>query len=259
MVNTIIWCAVAVFIYMNCVFSLSLYRKDASIVDIGWGFGFILVTFASFLVNRNFETVHIITAVLVVNWGSRLGWHIYRRNKGKEEDWRYRQWREDWGKNYLIRSYFQIFMLQGFLMLIISLPIMSISRVNQYSFKFWNYLGIITWITGFFFELVGDYQLSKFISNSKNKGKIMDKGLWRYTRHPNYFGEVVLWWGIFLVCLVGQSNLYIIISPITITYLILFVSGIPLLEKKYENNKKYQVYKKRTSIFFPWFPGKEVE
>ncbi|MDD3995458.1 MAG: DUF1295 domain-containing protein, partial [Bacilli bacterium] len=159
-------------------------------------------------------------------------------------------------KNVNINAYFKIFMLQGLLMSIISLPIIFFNASNLEKLNLLNIFGIIIWIIGYIFEVVGDYQLKKFIKNSNNKGKIMTSGLWKYTRHPNYFGESVMWWGIFLITINSSLGYFGIISPIFITFLLVFVSGIPLLEKKYENNKEFQEYAKKTSKFIPWFVKK---
>jgi steroid 5-alpha reductase family enzyme len=139
---------------------------------------------------------------------------------------------------------------------IIAIPVMFI---NKNVFGELNYLiliGLFVWVVGFLFESIGDKQLSEFIKNPANKGKLMTKGLWKYSRHPNYFGEIVQWWGIWIIALNIPNGLYTIIGPITISILILFVSGIPLLEKKYKGRADFEDYKKRTSIFFPLPPKK---
>ena len=118
------------------------------------------------------------------------------------------------------------------------------------------FAGVVIWLVGFIFESGGDYQLKKFIAAPENKGKLMTSGLWSLTRHPNYFGEVTMWWGIFVACLPNALWPIMILGPITITFLILKVSGIPMLEKKYDNNPEFQAYKKRVNAFFPWFPKK---
>lgn len=246
--------AVAILVYMTVFFLLATLKKDSSIVDIGWGLGFVLVAFLTLFVSKNFYAKQIIVSLLVLLWGVRLALHVYSRNKGKDEDWRYKKWREDWGSRYLIRAFLQIFMLQGFFMLVISSSFIYINSSDLKTFNILDYLGIIIWVIGFFFEAVGDWQLSKFKSDQKNKGKIMTSGLWKYTRHPNYFGEVTIWWGIFLLALSIPGSWITILSPLTITFLLLKVSGIPLLEKKYEGNKEFKEYKKRTNAFFPWLP-----
>jgi len=143
-------------------------------------------------------------------------------------------------------------MLQGFVMFIIALPIIVINRLSSAGLGILDYCGFLVWLIGFLFESIGDYQLSRFIKNANNKGKVMKYGLWAFTRHPNYFGEVTLWWGIYLVALSVPYGWLTIISPITISFLLLYVSGIPMIERQFENNLEFQRYKKETSSFFPW-------
>jgi steroid 5-alpha reductase family enzyme len=176
------------------------------------------------------------------------------RNKDRGEDFRYKNWRDSWGKYFYIRSYFQVYVLQGLLMFLISLSVvLSNLFYSEYSPVF-LFIGLGVWLLGFFFETVGDYQLNKFVSNPENKGKIMKSGLWSITRHPNYFGEVTMWWGIFILCMPSVLWGVMLISPLAITFLILRVSGIPMLEKKYEGDPEFAEYKRRVSPFIPWFP-----
>jgi steroid 5-alpha reductase family enzyme len=239
---------------MSVIFMLAWIKKDNSIVDIAWGIGFILVAILTFFLEVGFEVRHILVTAMIFLWGARLALHIAIRKKGKGEDFRYAKWRKDWGKWFLIRSFFQIYMLQGLFLLIIAYPVMLINHSEEPGIAFLDILGLIIWSTGFFFEAGGDYQLSKFKSNPENKGKIIRHGLWRYTRHPNYFGETTMWWGIFLLALSVNNGWTAIVSPLTITFLLLKVSGITMLEKKYVGNKEFEEYAKRTSALFPWFP-----
>ena len=183
--------------------------------------------------------------------------HIYFRNRGKKEDFRYLAWRKAWGKTFFWRSYLQIYLFQGFLLLIVVSPIILVGTFEQQPLGFLDFAGILIWVFGFIFEAVGDYQLSQFVTNPKNNGKILKSGLWKYTRHPNYFGEVVLWWGVFLIAFSSALGWLALASPILITFLILFVSGVPMLEKKYVGNEAYEEYAKKTNKFFPWIPKDE--
>lgn len=242
-----------IFVYMTIWYFIALVLKRNDIADIAWGLGFIVVCTVLYILG-NGGSVFLVIFLLTFIWGLRLIIHIFFRNKGKAEDFRYKKWREDWGKWFYIRTYLQVFILQGFFMFLISLSaIVAASRLNT-SFSLISYMGVLIWVIGFIFESVGDFQLTKFISLPENKGKIMTQGLWRYTRHPNYFGEVTQWWGIFFIVVTSPWGIVAIISPLTITFLLLKVSGIPLLEKKYENNKEFQEYKKVTNAFIPWFP-----
>lgn len=240
-----------IFLYMTVWFSISVAIKRNDIADIAWGLGFIFISFFLLLQNPDSNYLKMIT-VLVTIWGTRLAWHIFLRAIKKTEDYRYAAWRKEWGKNFYLRSYLQVFLLQGLFMFLISTSIISSYFSKVESLTTLSIVGIAVWFLGFVFESVGDRQLKDFVSNPHNKGKIITTGLWKYTRHPNYFGEVTQWWGIYLLSLSNPSY-YAIISPLTITILILFVSGVPMLEKKYEGRPDWQDYKNKTSVFIPWF------
>lgn len=239
---------------MSIMFLLAIKLKDNSIADIAWGLGFIISSLTALFYKGNFNIRAIMVTALITIWGFRLALHIFRRNKGKKEDFRYQKWREEWGKYWKLRSYFQVFLLQGFFMYSIVYPVILINNANFIKLTHWDWLGLFIWITGFLFEAVGDAQLKEFKKNKENKGKIMQSGLWHYTRHPNYFGESTMWWGIFFLTLSVENGLWAIFSPVIITILLVFVSGIPLLEEKYKDNKEFQEYAQRTSAFIPWFP-----
>lgn len=247
-----------IFIYFLIFFIIGTIVKNNSIVDMGWGLGFVLIAWYLMIENWSFLLPRVIMTILVTIWGLRLFLHIVKRNLGKEEDFRYKKWREDWGKWLIPRAFLQVYMLQGVFMGIISLPIILIRQVTGS----WNLpilaAGLGVWIIGFLFESIGDKQLKDFIGDPDNKGKIMDRGLWRYTRHPNYFGEATMWWGIFLIGMSANISILSVISPLTITSLLLFVSGVPMLEKSMKDKPGYQEYAERTSIFFP-LPTKKIK
>lgn len=239
-------------VYVCSVFVLSVFLKRNDIADVAWGLGFCLISWFSFNLS-DFSWVSFVVNLLVSFWGLRLSYHILLRNWGKPEDFRYLNWRRQW-KNFYVRSFLQVFLLQGLFLYIIALPIIFINTNGPHNFSGLFYVGIFIWLTGFLFESIADYQLKKFKSNSSNKGKIITSGLWKFSRHPNYFGEVVLWWGIFMITLSVENGLYTIVGPLLITYLIVFVSGVPMLEEKYKNNADFIAYKKRTSAFIPLPP-----
>jgi steroid 5-alpha reductase family enzyme len=245
--------ALLIFIYASIWFFVSIIIKRNDIADIAWGLGYILLA-VYYWMTTEISTRAIILYILIFIWGIRLAIHIFKRNKGKSEDFRYLNWRKQWGNFFFIRSYFQVYLLQGFLLLLIVCPLTIVSAYSQSEPNVLDYLGILIWLIGFYFEAIGDEQLFQFTKNPANKGKIIQHGLWKYSRHPNYFGEVTMWWGIFLVAFNSYNGIYALISPVSITLLILFVSGLPMLEKKYESNPDYQAYKKSTSKFFPWPP-----
>jgi steroid 5-alpha reductase family enzyme len=254
MLSFVVAAAAAVFVYMAAVFLVALLEKDNSIVDIAWGPGFILVALVTFFLRPGFEARHVLISGLVTVWGFRLAAHIILRNRGRGEDFRYARWRKDWGRWFVPRSFLQVFMLQGIFMLIISSPIVLVNQSSASGLTLLDALGGLLWLVGFLFEAVGDYQLKRFKRKPESKGRIMTAGLWQYTRHPNYFGEAALWWGIYLIALSVSGGWVAIISPMTISFLLLRVSGVTMLEKKYAGNEEFAAYARRTRPFFPWFP-----
>jgi steroid 5-alpha reductase family enzyme len=257
LVNTVITAALILFLYMTALFIIALKLKDNSIADVAWGPGFILVAISTLIQNGTFSVRQLIVCLLVLIWGLRLSIRIYSRNKGKGEDIRYRKWREEWGKSFVIRSYLQVFILQGCILLLNITPVLIINTYKA-AFCFVDILGVLVWVLGFCFESISDWQLDRFIKDKGNRGKIMDKGLWRYSRHPNYFGEVTMWWGIYILALSVPWGWFSIIGPLTISSMILFVSGVPMTEKLMEDIPGFDDYKRVTSIFIPWFPGKPL-
>jgi steroid 5-alpha reductase family enzyme len=246
------------FLYMTGWFVASLVKKRNDVADMAWGLGFVLMAWVSFFLGQIGSVRGILVGLLISVWGLRLAWHIHTRNRGKAEDYRYLEWRKQWGKWFVVRSYFQVYLLQGLFLYLIALPVLFINRNSvSDSITIFDVFGVAIWLFGFFFEAVSDWQLSQFIKNPDNKGKLMQSGLWKYSRHPNYFGEVTIWWGIFMVALGLANGFLTIVGPLTITVLILFVSGIPLLEKKYEGRPDFEEYKKKTSVFFP-LPQKRI-
>ncbi len=237
---------------MSFWFAISVIKKRNDVADIAWGLGFVLMAWLSFCLTGYSFKAFLVNSLVTV-WGLRLAWHIYHRNRNKPEDSRYLEWRKTWS-NFYLRSFLQVFFLQGIFIFMISLPVIFINHSISQGFSIFETIGILVWGVGFYLESTGDRQLKEFISDPENKGKLMDKGLWRYSRHPNYFGEVTQWWGIFIVAVSIPGSLFTIIGPLTITILILFVSGIPLLEKKYSGRPDFEEYKKRTSIFIPLPP-----
>lgn len=238
---------------MSFWFLISLIKKRNDVADTAWGLGFVLLAWISFLLTQNLDVRVLVVNSFVTIWGVRLAWHIHKRNKGKTEDYRYKAWRDEWGKWFYIRSYFQVYLLQGFFLFLIVSPVLIINKYSDGILTNLDYLGIFVWVIGFIFESVGDSQLKVFISKTENKGKLMREGLWQYSRHPNYFGEVTQWWGLWIVALSVPYGFYTIVGPLVITYLILKVSGVPMLEKKMEQNPEFAEYKKETSVFIPWF------
>jgi steroid 5-alpha reductase family enzyme len=249
--NIILEVALVIVLYMTIIFILALIRKDNSIVDVAWGAGFIIVTVYSIIQSGQVDLRKMIVSLLVLLWGLRLSFHIYVRNSGKGEDFRYKAWRDTW-KFFYVRSYFQIFMLQGLFMLIISAPVWFINFNSFRPIGLWDSLGLVVFGFGFMFEVIADYQLAEFKKDPSSKGKIITSGLWSVSRHPNYFGEALVWSGISFYALSYPHGWYTLISPLIITLLLRFVSGVPMLEKKYENHPDWKDYKAKTAAFVPF-------
>jgi len=247
--------ALIVLVFMLCFWIVGILLKNNGIVDIGWGLGFVILALYTAVTRSVFSDPQFYTTLFVLIWGIRLLIHIAKRNIGKPEDFRYAAWRKQWGKWVHVRALFQVYLLQGFFMLVIAAPIIVTNSTRAHrALDVMGWLGIAVWVTGFLFEAVGDAQLRQFLKDKKNKGKLMTQGLWKYTRHPNYFGEALMWWGIWLLSLTTPLGWYAVIGPITITLLVRFVSGVPMLEKKYAGRADFEEYKKKTNTFIPWFP-----
>lgn len=249
--------AIVILILMVSIWVLSLILKNTSIVDIVWGFGFVLVNWFAFILTGAESIRSWILAILVTIWGLRLAIYILIRNAGKGEDFRYAAWRKQHGKKWWWYSFFQTFLFQGAIMWVVSLPLMATHFFPDSPLTgVLSVLGIILWIFGFFFETMGDWQLARFKKNPDNKGKLLTTGVWRYTRHPNYFGDAAQWWAFFLFALAGGAW-WTIISPIVMTFLLVRVSGVALLEKSLRKQKPgYEDYVRKTNAFIPWFPKK---
>jgi steroid 5-alpha reductase family enzyme len=232
------------------LFILSIYLKDNSIADIFWGLGFLQITIHSLIISTTFFISQIIFFILILLWSLRISIYILSKKLVKKgEDPRYAIWRKTWRYFYL-RSFFQVYILQGFLLLIIAIPIFLINN-SPPELNFLTIIGLIISLSGLIYETIGDLQLRSFLKNKKKNVEIMKEGLWKYSRHPNYFGESVFWFGISIIAF--QISFFTFISWILITFLLRFVSGVPLAEARYKDNKEFQDYKKTTPPIFPNF------
>jgi steroid 5-alpha reductase family enzyme len=243
---------------MTILWIASIFLKNVSIVDLFWGAGFLLTAAYYFIATDGNPARKIVLLALVAIWGLRLSAYLAWRNIGKGEDFRYREFRRKYGENrYWWISFFQTFLLQGVLMWLISAPLLGTMFYREQAFPgILDFAAILFWITGFIFEAGGDFQLARFRSDPANKGKVLDTGLWKYTRHPNYFGDSSVWWAYGLFCLAAGSYLPVL-GSVLMTALIIKVSGVALLERSLSEQKpQYKDYIERTSSFFPWFPKK---
>lgn len=236
---------------------ISLWRNDVSIVDSLWSLMFLLVALVYAAVNVENGPRATLVLVLVAIWALRLSVYITWRNHGQPEDHRYQEIRSNNQPGFRYKSLYIVFVLQAVLAWVISLPLAAaISGQNDIGFL--DYAGIALWLTGMFFEALGDLQLSRFRKDPQNRGKVLDTGLWRFTRHPNYFGNFTLWWGFYLVAL-SAGGWWSIISPLLMTFLLLKVSGVALLEKDISGRRpQYRQYIRRTNAFFPGLPHKDT-
>lgn len=243
------------FAMMTALWVVSLVKRDASIVDPCWGLGFVVLAWASLVFVGSNGSRPVLLALLTSVWGLRLSTHLFIRNRGEGEDYRYRAMREKHGDQFWWVSWFTVFGLQGAIMWFVSWPIQFGGIRDAAPGLGWlDACGVALWLVGFFFEVTGDYQLAKFRANPGNQGSVMDRGLWRYTRHPNYFGDFCVWWGLYLIAAVGGAW-WTIASPMLMSFLLLKVSGVALLEKTItERRPKYAAYCERTSAFFPLPP-----
>ena len=232
-------------------FLISRFLKRDDIVDFVWGLGFFTVVTVNLILVQAYNISTIIISFLAYIWSIRLMIYILVRLVKTDEDKRYQNLKNNWKSPF--KEFIFIYILKLFLLYVVSVPI-SLSFYLEGYYTIAIASGVILWAVGFFFEAVGDYQLSKFKKNKLKNGSntnILKTGLWKYTRHPNYFGEFAMWWGIFLISISGLYSLIGIISPILLTHLIINVSGVKMLEKKYANNQEYQSYAKSTPSFFP--------
>ena len=243
---------------MTLLWLVSLALKNSSIVDIFWGTGFVIANWVYFaLTPDGFPLRKWLIGILVTIWGLRLSLYILWRNWRKPEDYRYQAWRKEAGNKWWWISFFRVFLLQGILMMIISTPLLAAQRAAMPAHLIlFDVLGAFLWAIGFFFESVGDFQLARFKANPENKGKVMDRGVWHFTRHPNYFGDSAQWWGYYLISTFA-GGWWTIFSPILMTLFLLRVSGVALLEKTLETRPGYKEYIEKTRAFIPWFPRKK--
>ncbi len=235
-------------VYFSTFFIVATIIKNNSIVDIGWGFGFVLTSWILFFVNQDYSLTSIIVNVLVSLWGLRLFYYILKRNIFEKEDFRYANWRKQWGKWVIPRAFLQVFMLQGILQFLIGSTSYYLNSSNL-ELKWISLIGVGIWLLGYFFEVMGDRQLKQHIS--KKTGTLLTTGLWKITRHPNYFGESVMWWGLFIFAWLNGAPFYLVYSPIVITYVLVAIST-PMLEKQMSERSEWAEYAKKTPMFVPF-------
>jgi steroid 5-alpha reductase family enzyme len=242
---------------MVLVWLASLVKRDVSIIDIFWGLGFVVMGWIYFLAAEVHAPRGFLVVGLVTLWGLRLSLHIWWRSRGKGEDYRYREMRERNPETFPVRSLFTVFGFQALLLWAISTPLYQAQRRPEpAALTLLDVLGLALFVVGFVFEAGGDWQLARFKGDPTNEGQVMDRGFWRYTRHPNYFGDAMVWWGFFCLAAATPGGWWTVYSPVLMTVLLMRVSGVTLLEKRLQDTKPaYREYAERTNAFFPWFPA----
>lgn len=237
---------------MLATWSVSLLRRDASIVDIAWGLGFVLVAWAAKFVTGASGSGNWLLLLMVTVWGLRLTGYLAKRNLGKGEDFRYRAMRRKHGERFAIVSLYTVFGLQGALMILVSLPVSLGQRDTDAGAGFVVLLGLVVWAVGLYFEAVGDAQLARFKRDPRNADQIMDQGLWGLTRHPNYFGDALVWWGLAIVGSSQGAGIWAFLGAAVMTVLLVRVSGAAMLDRLLAKRKPgYAEYMARTSGFIP--------
>ncbi len=255
MTNPLLINAGVVTLLMLTLWIGSILCRNASIVDAFWGFGFVLVAWTTFWMTEPQQRSVLLPALTTI-WGMRLSLFLTWRNWGLPEDFRYRSMRDKHGTRFWLVSLLTVFVLQGLVMWIVSLPLQT-ARAMKEGTTVLVVIGVLLWLIGILFEGVGDWQLARFRSVAGNKGSVLNRGLWRYTRHPNYFGDFCVWWGLFVVCVQHGAPVWSVVGPVVMSILLMKFSGVALLEKSLKKAKPdYAEYVAATNAFLPWLPRK---
>lgn len=241
-----------VFVFLTCMVALAQYNGDTSVANFSWGGGVTIVTLYTYITLGSFLPRQSLLFIITCAWSLRLFKLVYKRYTGKDP--RFATWKWHGTKALLMNC---LWIYGQFIMIaIMSYPALLINFYQVPGITLYDIIGLCAWIIGYVYETVSDEQLFAFLRNPAHQGRVLQTGLWRYSRHPNYFGETVMWWGIFCMVLSVPYGWTALITPITITFMLVCVTGIPLLEHAMMNNPAYQEYKRKTSAFIPWFPCK---
>ncbi|MCA9327311.1 DUF1295 domain-containing protein [Candidatus Saccharibacteria bacterium] len=249
------WCWLAAFTVMSLLFVVARQKRRYDVVDVGWGLSFVAIALTGYVLQPGnllrFDP-QALTTVLVMLWGLRLSWHITKRIVSTEtEDRRYVELRQKWKGNETRNIYFRIYVVQSVLALLVSIPVVHINLAVDTSWSAWTMLGVVVWLFGYLAEVFADRQLAVFVASRSKKDTFANIGLWRYARHPNYFGEILMWWGIAIISLGTAYGWVGLGGAMLITYLIRYVSGVPLKEKHLAEKPGWEAYKTRTNRFIP--------
>lgn len=251
--------AIVIVVMMVGVWLLSIVLADVRVVAIAWGLGFVAVTWTSWAVGDGLGDRSNLIAAMVTIWGLRLAGHLYLRHRGGPDSHRNDPTPQRPGSNFTMTSLFTVFLFQGLLMFVVSLPIQLAMTPTAPAVGIIGILGVVVWGTGFFFETVGDAQLVRFRADPDNEGHVLDWGLWRYTRHPNYFGDSLVWWGIWITAAETGDAVFGIVGPILMTVLLVRFSGVAAVEQGLRERKPaYADYAEGTAAFVPRSPRSET-
>lgn len=238
---------------LTALWLMSLVIRDVSIVDVFWGPGFVLVASLAAWLGEGPASRRLLVWMLTTVWGVRLGLHLLHRNWGAGEDYRYAAMRRAWGGRFWWASLFQVFWLQAVILWVVSWPVQAAAvSPSPPALGATDALGVLVWLIGFLFEAVGDAQLRRFKGDPSQRGLVMDRGLRHATRHPNYFGDATMWWGLWLIAAPTPWGPWVAVSPIVMTFFLMRVSGVPMLERHLMRTRPgFADYVERTSAFFP--------
>ncbi|MEQ8360425.1 MAG: DUF1295 domain-containing protein [Cytophagales bacterium] len=251
MIDLIQYLALGVLIYVSLFYILATLIKNWSIIDIAWGPGFVLIAIMAITYTDNYNLFSLTISALVTIWALRLAFHIGIRNIGKGEDFRYANWRKKWQPYPEIQGFFRVFILQGIIMIIVALPIyVSIKFSTTAHILIYFIPGILIFCIGFILEVLADLQLKNFKNDHKNSGLLINSGLWSISRHPNYLGEIILWWGLGFFTLPFDYGYLGLIGALCIHLIIRYIS-IPVLEEKWQSKEEWQNIKRKIPILFP--------
>jgi steroid 5-alpha reductase family enzyme len=240
---------------MAALWLIYLFQHNAAIVDIGWGISFLITAWIYFFLGDGDLLKKLIMTAMATVWAGRLTTHLFLRYVPEKEDPRYTRLREKWGGDSSGVLFLMLFIFQGVLVVILSLPFFLVGWGSTSEWSRWEFIGILVWLVGVLGEAAADKQLADFVKDPENKGKVCNRGLWRFSRHPNYFFEWVIWMGFFLFALPSYGGEFAVLSPIIMLLLLTKVSGIPLAEEESLASKgeAYREYQQATSAFIPWF------
>lgn len=250
------WGLGLLFVVMSLLWLISLWRCDVSIVDPFWGTGFLLLAWCSMMWQpAPMSSRAMLVCGLVTVWGLRLSLYLLWRNAGHGEDERYAAMRRYHGTRFPWVSLFSVFWLQAVILWLVSQPILAVTTSSTpFTWNLWDALGITLWLIGFAFEAIGDWQLARFKANRANRSRVLNDGLWRYTRHPNYFGDFCIWWGLYSFA-VADGAWWTLYSPLLMSILLMYISGVTLLESTIDSRRPdYAEYRRTTNAFFPGRP-----